>query len=47
MFKDKKVIFFKNRNELIKIIFYLKMTVRIMIAKGCQKYHKKFITLMF
>ncbi len=46
MFKDKKeVVFFKNRNELIKkIIFYLKNdSHRINIAKkGCQKYHKKF-----
>ncbi len=46
MFKDKKeVVFFKNRNELVKkIIFYLKNdSQRINIAKkGCQKYHKKF-----
>ena len=46
MFKDKKeVIFFKNRDELIKkIIFYLQNDKkRKKIAKqGCQKYHKKF-----
>ncbi len=46
MFKDKKeVIFFKNRDELIKkIIFYLKNDKqrKKVAKKGCQKYHKKF-----
>ncbi len=46
MFVDKKeVIFFKNKNDLLKkIIFYLKNDkLRISIAKqGCKKYHKKF-----